>query len=217
MSKRYSQFEALHAALISQFPIKLSDAYFPPKQYKLFVSHYSPEFVEERRVLLNNYFKKCTSLPDVARCSELLEFFAADRVDEPVEQPVEDEAEELPDDLEVTDISIPTTRTMSDHVLYQCDVINAKLRSSFQKWTALKRYGQFYDMDVAVRADFASQPEVLARLPPFPPRKAKLLQDHMDQAFVEGRRALLENYMKKMIRIVPVARNKTFLEFIGVH
>ncbi len=47
------------------------------------------------------------------------------------------------------------------------------------------RYGQFYDMDLQLRADFASQPALLAAMPPFPPRVAKVFQDHMDVGFVE--------------------------------
>lgn len=70
---------------------------------------------------------------------------------------------------------------MSDHILFQVDVVNVHKRRTFQKWTILKRYGQFYDMDVAVRAELATNAEALAEMPPYPPRKTKLLVDHMDQ------------------------------------
>jgi hypothetical protein len=72
--------------------------------------------------------------------------------------------------------------------LYQIDVVNVRKRKSFSKWTVLKRFGQLYDMDVAVRAEFAEQPTFLASLPPPPERKLKVLSDHMDDGFVEQRR-----------------------------
>ena len=37
----------------------------------------------------------------------------------------------------------------------------------------------------------------------------------MIQAFAEGRRALLENYMRKMMRVPDVARSKAWLDFVG--
>jgi hypothetical protein len=70
---------------------------------------------------------------------------------------------------------------MSDHILFQVDVVNAHKRRTFQKWTILKRYGQFFDMDQAVRTEIAHKYDAIAEMPPFPPRKTKLLVDHMDQ------------------------------------
>jgi hypothetical protein len=75
---------------------------------------------------------------EISKSPELIEFFDTDKcehVQEVVEPPME-----LPEDIEVTDITIPTTRTMSDHVLYQLDVVNSRKRRTFQKWTVLKRY-----------------------------------------------------------------------------
>ena len=126
--------------------------------------------------------KKCVSISEVAKSSVLVDFFAVDKVDTvPVESAAQQEA--LPEDVEVTAISMPSFRTMSDHILYQCDVINEHKRRTFQKWTILKRYGQFYDMDCAVREALQFKPAALAEMPPFPPRKAKLLLDHMDQVW----------------------------------
>jgi len=105
---------------------------------------------------------------------------------------------------------------MSDHVLYQIDCVNVRKRKSFSKWTVLKRYSQFYDMDTAVRAAYINKPDLLATLPAPPARHAKLLTDHMDNTFVEQRRVLLENYLQKMIKVEAVVRNKDFLLFIGI-
>lgn len=60
---------------------------------------------------------------------------------------------------------------MSDHVLYQIDVTNARLRKTFSKWTVLKRFKQFVEMDDAVRQSFANQPEILETMPAAPSKK----------------------------------------------
>jgi hypothetical protein len=105
---------------------------------------------------------------------------------------------------------------MSDHVLYQIDVVNNKKRKTFSKWTVLKRFGQFYEMDSAVRGDFADKPDILSTFPAPPQRKAKLFNDHLDESFVEQRRILLENYLVRMLEHQHVVRNKHFLVFLGV-
>jgi hypothetical protein len=49
----------------------------------------------------------------------------------------------------------------------------------------LKRFGQFYDMDLALRELLFDNQEALLTLPAPPQRKAKLFNDHMDESFVE--------------------------------
>lgn len=190
VSKRYSQFEHLHSILSSLYPTKMIDTAFPPKQYKLLVSHYTPEFIEERKILLNNYFSKCLVLVEVFKSSEFIEFMNTDKIEdfEPVvaNPYIIPLTEELPDDLEVTEINLPAVRYMSDHVLFQVDVVNCRKRKTFQKWTVLKRYGQFWEMDVSLRESLLLMGNDLVKfLPIFPPRKVKLLQDHMEPSFVE--------------------------------
>jgi len=215
ITKRYSQFEELGAALIEIKGLPAT-VELPGKRYKLFVSHISKEFIEERRVLLENYLKKLITVDDVQKCDAFLKFVSTDKSDEEVKVDVKKESD-LAEDSEITGISIPATRTMSDHVLYQIDIVNSRKRKSFSKWTVLKRFGQFYDMDCAVRACYAEKPEMLDHLPGPPARRAKLLNDHMDAAFVEARRVLLENYLQKMLQVDFVLRNKEFLTFLGVN
>jgi hypothetical protein len=97
--KRYSQFEALYQAIDALFPGKLSDAYFPPKSMWLFFSHVTPEFVEERRVLLQQYVKKCVSLNDIAQSSPFVEFFDSDKIEN--QSASDSSLPDLPDDVEV--------------------------------------------------------------------------------------------------------------------
>merc|ERR1719216_521651 len=124
---------------------------------------------------------------------------------------------EFPEDQEVTNIVIQSTRKMTDHVLYQICVSNSHKRASFRAWTVLKRFTQFYEMDVKLRASLQSDtPELLPNLPPAPHRKLKFVHDHMDDDFIEERRVLLENYLSKLLRYPQVVDNADFLDFLGV-
>jgi len=213
-SKRYSKFVDLHNAILNdscgrRIPTGLD---LPPKQIKLWVSHVSPQFIEERRCLLENYLKRLMKISEIATSQPMKDFMTSEQS----EKKEDKEEVELPSDVEITGVSIPATRTMSDHILYQIDVVNSRKRKTFSKWTVLKRFGQFYDMDAAVRGNLEDQPDVLESLPPPPQRKAKLIVDHMDETFVEQRRVLLENYLKQMLTCEAVIRNSEFLTFLGV-
>jgi len=150
---------------------------------------------------------------DIANSSILTKFLSSDMQKD--REPEGKKRIDLPEDVEVTSISIPATRQMSDHVLYQIDVTNARKDAPFDKWTVLKRFGQFYDMDCAVRAAFLDKPDILAKFPEPPERKAKLFNDHMDNTFVEHRRVLLQNYISNMLGVLEIVRNKDFLVFFG--
>jgi len=216
VQKRYSQFEEFHSklsgmALAAQIP---SGVELPGKKIKMFVSHDDANFIEERRCLLEAYLKRLVNVKPLAQSDVLFEFLSSHKLDIVVAE--SKTKKELPEDVEVTGICIPATRTMSDHVLYQIDVLNSRKRSTYSEWTVLKRFGQFFDMDFALRESFASNFAVMESLPPPPSRRAKLLFDHMDDAFVEQRRVLLENYLNRLLHIPAVARSESFLNFLGV-
>ncbi|CAM9594734.1 unnamed protein product, partial [Discosporangium mesarthrocarpum] len=46
----------------------------PPKSYKLLTDHFSPEFVENRRVQLEVYIRKLSMVPHVNTNPDFLEF-----------------------------------------------------------------------------------------------------------------------------------------------
>jgi len=193
----------------SSFP---QGAVFPPKKIKFFQSHTSPEFIEERRVLLENYLRKLVAVSNLAKHSLVTSFLTKGKQ----KLEVKEVDEVMPEDVEITDVSIPSTRVMSDHVLYQIDLVNERKRKSFSKWTMLKRFTQIWEMDAKLRASLADDPDAIATLPPPPQRKAKLLHDHMDPAFIESRRILLENYLKKLIKCHAGVRSMIVLEFLGI-
>jgi len=217
VQKRYSQFEEMHTAITTEHNKTLpAGADLPPKRFKIFTSHLSPAFIEERRVLLESSLKKLLGVQEIAKSAAFIRFLTCDKCQTEEKRETKSLEELLPDDVEITSISIPATRTMSDHVLYQIDVTNARKRKTYSKWAVLKRFGQFYEMDTAMRADFVGQQAVLDSLPPPPQRKAKLFNDHMDENFVEQRRVLLEHYLTKLLHCPDVVRNKSFLTFLGV-
>lgn len=209
--KRYSQFEEFHAAMqqVMGFP---PTAELPGKRFKLFTSHVDPEFVEERRCILEAYLKRLVESKGLGDDKTLRNFLNSDK-QAPKVAPA---SEPVLEDVEVTGISAPSTRIMTDHVLYQIDVVNEHKRKTFSKWTVLKRFGQIFDMDAALRESLAGDLDVLALMPPPPQRHAKIIFDHMDEAFIEQRRVLLENYLSRLIKIPGCVRSPVLLGFLGV-
>jgi len=74
VAKRYSQFEELQSSIseVKGFPEKMD---LPPKRFKFFVSHLSPSFLEERRVLLEAYLKRLVGIEEIAKNEILTTFF----------------------------------------------------------------------------------------------------------------------------------------------
>ncbi|ETO04747.1 hypothetical protein RFI_32649 [Reticulomyxa filosa] len=126
----------------------------------------------------------------------------------------------------VTNVKISSVRKLSDHVLYKIQVSNENNRSSYGSWTVLKRFIQFCDMHNELRRKLLGDCQTLQereamihqlnQLPSLPPKRIKVIYNHSDDSFIEERRVLLENYLKKMLRFPGVANNKIFLEFLGV-
>jgi hypothetical protein len=193
----------------------------PGKRFKWWSSHTSPAFIEERALLLEHYLVKLAQVPNIANSELFVGFLATDRQN--IDCPPKVTAESLlaqtvfPDDVEVTDVSIPQTRLMTDHVLYQVDVANVRKSKSYQRWTVLKRFNQFVDLDEALRESFAHRPDVMSALPNPPERYSKLFYDHMEDHFVEHRRIVLEHYMRKLMLVTSVLYEPIFLAFLGVN
>jgi hypothetical protein len=77
VAKRYSQFEELHSALLlSDLSKKIpAGCDLPIKRWKMFTSHVTPAFIEQRRVLLEAYLKRLLKVEDIANSSILTKFF----------------------------------------------------------------------------------------------------------------------------------------------
>jgi len=62
----------LHPSVIKQLPL------MPERHSKVIYDHLDPDFVEQRRVLLQNYMKNLLKIPDVQHCKAFLEFLNVD-------------------------------------------------------------------------------------------------------------------------------------------
>lgn len=212
--KRYSQFEEFHAMAVAEigFPAACE---LPAKRPRWLISHVDPEFMEERRCLFESYLKILLKDKHNKDNQRLFDFLSTDKKGALIE--TTETSLEAPSDVEVTSVGVPSTRAMTDHVLYQIDVVNCHKRKTFSKWTVLKRFTQVHQMDAEMRETLATEsPSVVSQLPPCPPRQVKIFFDHMDDAFIEQRRALLQNYFNRLIRIPTVVRHPMLLNFLGV-
>eukprot|EP00939_MAST-03C_sp_MAST-3C-sp1_P000783 g783.t1 len=78
-----------------------------------------------------------------------------------------------------------------------------------------RRYRHFYELNSDVLSTFASS-HLQSAVPPFPARSWKWLTDHTSPDFIELRRAELENYMQKLVRVPHVDVGPDFLGFTNM-
>lgn len=239
--KRFEQFSSLYADL-SVLAASIADGFamppFPSRQPKLLVDHMAREFIEQRRVVLDNFLQKLVPFSDLCESQAFLDFVVPEDDDPfvppppgPRAPPEPDlEAEVIDEDAfrssarradedysDVTAVAVPSAQVLrSEHVVYQVNVTNVKRRQSFQQWTVLKRFSDVCSLDAALRTALAAQPQVLLELPALPPKYSKYVFNHLDPDFIEHRRILLESYLKRIIAIRAVHKNPSWLEFFGV-
>lgn len=221
-SKRYNQFETLHQAILHSLvdgdDTKLTPgAILPPKRPKAIIKHTEPNFIEDRRLLLQHYLKKLLSQSIIANSNIFTGFFQTDVL--PSVVPVRTESINFwaaPDDAEVTWIAVTGTRSAEDHALYQIDCVNSRRRRSFSQWTVFKRFNQAYEMDAAIRETYAHDPYLISTFPRLPTKSVKGLINHQSKHFIEHRRVLLDAYLKKAIQITEMARHPAFFKFAGI-
>lgn len=75
-----------------------------------------------------------------------------------------------------------------------------------------RRYRHFYDFNADILSAFAAS-HLQSAVPPFPARSWKWLTDHTSLDFLDTRRAELENYMQKLVRVPHVDKGPDFLGF----
>lgn len=231
---RFDSFYMLHhmlleiAASLSQNQARyISLPPFPQKRVKYIIDHFEQEFVENRRMLLENYIKKVLVMTEFKHSNILTSFLTPD-IDEIVLPPAQtggrqkpidlDDILDLDDDDEVTGVSIPQAQILkNDHAIFTINCSNVNKRRSFGEWTVLKRFAEFHAYDIQLRTDLLeNQPHALSLLPSLPGRQPKLLIDHLEETFIERRRLLTEAYMKRIIRHAIFRKHPLTLRFLGV-
>jgi len=126
------------------------------------------------------------------------------------------------DVFEVSSVSIPSTRTVNNKVLYVIECTSIHKPVPMNTWTVMKRFAQFSAMDATMRAGLypnehnaEMKKRILDALPSVPSKQSKYFTDHLDPNFVEERRVLLEHYLRKLIAEPECNRQPALLDFLG--
>lgn len=231
---RFDSFYMLHHMLL-EIATSLSQSQqryivlppFPEKHIKYVVDHFDREFIENRRMLLENYIKRILTMTDFKHSSIVTSFFTPD-IDEIVLPPSSpggrtepinlDEILNKDDEDEITRVGVPMAQILkNDHAIFTVNCANENKRKSFGEWSVLKRFAEFHAYDMQLRNDLSeTNPNAIQFLPGIPGRSPKLLIDHLEESFIERRRILLEAYCKRLIRHPIYRKHPLTLRFFGV-
>jgi len=231
---RFDSFYMLHHMLL-EIATSLSQSQqryivlppFPEKHIKYVVDHFDREFIENRRMLLENYIKRILTMSDFKHSSIVTSFFTPD-IDEIVLPPSSpggrtepinlDEILNKDDEDEITRVGVPMAQILkNDHAIFTVNCTNENKRKSFGEWSVLKRFAEFHAYDIQLRNDLSeTNPNAIQFLPGLPGRSPKLLIDHLEESFIERRRILLEAYCKRLIRHPIYRKHPLTLRFFGV-
>merc|ERR1719433_1194326 len=112
---------------------------------------------------------------------------------------------------EITHILIPGYHISGDVVFYEIVVSNKKLR-----WNLWVRFDTFHCIHLLLTelAEELSLPSSPVILPPFPSKRRKLVQNHLDTDFIEERQILLANYLQKVNKSLIMRHSEVFLSFL---
>jgi len=108
-------------------------------------------------------------------------------------------------------ISIPGWHVASDVVYYEVVVSNNKLC-----WNCWIRFNSFTILHLLLKdllKNLTSEKSKV-HLPPFPEKQSKILTDHFSEEFIENRRALLENYLRKINSDNTLRYAEDFMSFL---
>jgi len=111
----------------------------------------------------------------------------------------------------ITRVSVPCYHRSDNVVVYEVDVSNNQFR-----WNLWLRYEYFYVLHQTMQQlvkELVSL-ETPITLPPFPEKHVKLLTDHFDDNFIENRRALLENYLVKLLQNQYLRHFEVLIDFL---
>jgi hypothetical protein len=121
-----------------------------------------------------------------------------------------------------TAASSPTLDISIPHGLIALDELNATVGwfllhtkvSDGRETSVHRRFRDFSAINDTLRWAFRDSP-ILASFPEMAPKGIKLLEFHLSPAFIDKRRALLEEWARKMATIPEVRAHSTFSTFLG--
>lgn len=205
----------------------------------------STEFTEKRRILLQIYLNDLLKVSIISNSDVFLQFLVPDEMHEsrvpsriprklitsqlslegesgePIEGSPYALAEEIirEDEREITDVVIKNYQMVSSgRVVYQVHVFNTRKHVGYQEWTVLKSYSHFAEFDYELKSKYAFQGrfQLLAGLPPIPPRLPAMLFNHRRIQFIESRRIAFEKYLNYLISHQVFYKDPLVLMFLGV-
>merc|ERR1719464_677828 len=99
---------------------------------------------------------------------------------------------------EITGVQIKNTTVLKgqeqqQHAIYHVHCSNVNLENEYAVWIQMKRYNDFADYDMRIRAQIAAtSPCDIYRLPNLPAKHSKSWTNHLSDKFIEKRRVLLD-------------------------
>ncbi len=79
------------------------------------------------------------------------------------------------------------------------------------------RFSQLNDLDQKVRAHYqANFPDLVEKLPPFPPQRMRFFTDHTNLNFIEERKNLLDAYFDALVQIENMSTNPEIWKYMGL-
>lgn len=227
--KRFSQFVELYNALQSKGYRRVPK--IPSKESRIVTDHTSQDFIKRRCVFLDKFLQKLSQNHTLVSSLEFQLFTQQNKVDLIPKHLITRSGSltSFPDDIrrtlsdmsesfsEIASISIPSTKQMSDHTLFQ--IFCTKETEGMEhpnEWVSLKRYRDFHEMDRKVKIQLSVEcPRAAKLIPKLPHRSMKILLNHFHPDFIEERRLMLEHYLQEMVAIPQVMSNDVFLRFIN--
>eukprot|EP00457_Paulinella_chromatophora_P007202 gb/GEZN01007223.1/.p1 GENE.gb/GEZN01007223.1/~~gb/GEZN01007223.1/.p1 ORF type:complete len:390 (-),score=60.27 gb/GEZN01007223.1/:270-1439(-) len=214
---RYKQFEGMHEQFerfyLQQYP-HLADNVpsLPDKRLNIrYLSPHTDDFIKERQAGLEQYLKRLVQLPHAAENPLIFDFLG-------LGMPRTGARYELPSgqqlgEVQVVSDQIKETKQGRKVVFF---TINARLLPSRAVSTSHRRYKEFQAFHQKLTAALQIEDEtVLSKLPEFPMRRFRLVEDHTSHDFRKTRRALLHKYLTELVQIPLAANSPFFWKFVG--
>jgi len=116
----------------------------------------------------------------------------------------------------IKSVTIPSHHITENVVLYEVEVSNKNFI-----WNLWLRFDQFNklhqqlsELAVEYTAKYSPRNRSRYHLPPFPVKQPKIIVDHKSRQFVEERRALLENFIQKVLLNEEFRHYEAFVTFL---
>ena len=125
-----------------------------------------------------------------------------------------DEAVVMQDENSTSDKKVVVFRVRTS---LKSDVPGAttKIEDGAETVVVARRFSEFVDLRQTVRSALCGY-HLYSDVPELPPKYNKLLQDHLDPAFIQRRQFGLDSFMKRLVELPRVSSNPELRVFLGL-